>query len=494
MRVEGEKDVKQLQVKAQVLLQENERLSKKVVELLKENLRLKGMAPEQLQQALHLLDEELNRAKSEQAAGPASTERRSRGDKPTEKKKQTGHGPTPQPNLTTVTEEHELDEADRVCPECGKQLRLWEGQDDETEEIEVIERRFVMKRHARKKYRCQCGCVEMALMPPRLLPGGRYSNDFAVEVATAKYEDHLPYDRQVRQMKREGLAVESQTLWDQVEALYKKLMPVWGELKAAAIVESVLCFDETRWEVLTKGSAAKKSWTMWQLSTRRLVFFDIAENHDAVAGNEFLKGFQGTALCDAALVHKSMAKKGDFKLAFCWVHARRNFIAAEGNDPVRARQFIELVAELFAIEEQAPPGPEGDELRRRLRDEKSRPAVARIHAWLLEQRFLPGSELGIAIKYAFRHWAELNVFLDDPQVPLHNNAVERAFRGPAIGRNNFYGSHSKRGTQVAAFFYSIIATAKLNGIEPKQYLKRALAAALAGERIPLPFEPIGSTT
>jgi transposase len=488
VRIEGERDIEQLRTKALVLLQENERLSKKMVELLKENLSLKGLSPEQLQQALHLIDEELNKTKAEAGPKSSSSERRGNGASAAERKPQTGHGPRAQPNLPVVPEVHELDEADQVCPSCGKQLKLWDGQDDETEEVDVVERHFVLKKHVRKKYRCQCGCVEMALMPNRLVPGGRYSNDFAIEVAVAKYVDHLPLERQVTQMEREGLVIDNQTLWDQVNALSRKLHPAWEELRADAMRQAVLCFDETRWEVLTKGSAAKKSWTMWQLSTRRGVYFTIGEDHDSAAGNVFLQGFKGIALGDAAVVHKAMAKKADYELAFCWAHGRRNFIAAESNDPIRSKQFLDMVGELFAIEAQAPPGTEGDELRRKLRNEKSRPVIERIRAWLPGQRFLPSSAIGLAIKYIARHWDGLCVFLDHPEVPIDNNRTERGFRGPAIGRHNFYGSHSKRGTEVAALFYSLIESAKLNGKEPKRYLKLALAAALDDQRIPLPHE------
>ena len=289
-------------------------------------------------------------------------------------------------------------------------------------------------------------------------------------------------------MKSEGLDVDNQTLWDQVLALSRKLEPAWEELLRDAIRQSVVGFDETRWEVLTKGSASKKSWTMWQLSTHRSVYFTVAEDRDAAAGNAVLKGFSGIALGDAAIVHKSMAKDGDFRLAFCWSHGRRKFIEAESNDPVRSKQFLDMAEELFAIEAQAPPGPSGDELRKKLRNEKSKPVVARIKEWLIGQRFLPGSAIGTAIKYIAGHWDGLVIFLDEPAVPLSNNQTERGFRGPALGRNNFYGSHSKQGTKVAAIIYSLVETAKLNGVAPKRYLKVALAAALAGERIPLPFE------
>jgi transposase len=490
VRLEDEKNIEQLRRKALVLAQENERLSKKTLELLRENLALKGMSAEQLQNALGLLDDELNRTKDETPRSP-STERRGTGAAPGEKKPQVGHGPTPQPNLSVETVVHDLDEADQKCPSCGGQLALWEGQDDETEEIDVIERRFVIKKNVRKKYRCRCGCVEMALMPTRLIPGGRYSNGFAIEVGVAKYDDHSPLERQVRRMKSEGLVVENQTLWDQINALATKLEPTWAALAADAIRATVLGFDETSWEVLTKGSASKKSWTMWQLSTRRVVYFTIAPDGDKVAGNKLLAGFKGTAVGDAAQVHKAMARDAIFNLAFCWAHARRKFIKAETSEPIRAAQFLEMVAELYAIEAQAPPGAEGDKLRRKLRNEKSRPITERIKQWMIGQRFLPGSDIGTAIKYVAKCWDGLCVFLDDPAVPIDNNRTERGFRGPALGRNNFYGSHSERGTEVAAIFYSLIETAKLNGKDPKRYLKAALTAALEGEPVLLPhaFNP-----
>jgi transposase len=229
---------------------------------------------------------------------------------------------------------------------------------------------------------------------------------------------------------------------------------------------------------------------MWELSTERVVYFAIAPDRDSAAGQTFLEGFKGVAVGDAALVHKAMAKTGGYRLAFCWAHSRRYFIKAEANDPVRAKQFLDLVAQLYAIEDEAPPGPEGDEQRRKLRNEKSRPIIETIKQWLIGQRFLPGSDIGTAIKYVAACWDGLCVFLDEPKVPIDNNRTERGFRGPALGRTNFYGSHSKRGTDVAAIMYSLVETAKLNGIDPKRYLKGALAEALAGQRIRLPHELI----
>jgi transposase len=145
--------------------------------------------------------------------------------------RQTGHGPREQTSLPRVEREHPLDDADRVCTSCGDALAEMAGQFEESDEVDVIGRRFVLVRHKRKKYRCACGgCIETALGPEKLIAGGRYSVDFAVTVAIAKYCDHLPLERQVRMMKRLGLIVDSQTLWDQLDALGRWLEPLRARL------------------------------------------------------------------------------------------------------------------------------------------------------------------------------------------------------------------------------------------------------------------------
>jgi transposase len=142
------------------------------------------------------------------------------------------------------------------------------------------------------------------------------------------------------------------------------------------------------------------------------------------------------------------------------------------------------------VERLCPTGPPGDDLRRRLRDERSRRVVERIGAWAItaKTRALPESGLVKAIDYMLGVWRGLVRFLDDPRIPLDNNGTERGLRGVVIGRKNHYGSKSRRGTEVAALFYSLIESAKLAGIEPKAYLRLAAQAALRGEKPPLPHE------
>jgi transposase len=146
---------------------------------------------------------------------------------------------------------------------------------------------------------------------------------------------------------------------------------------------------------------------------------------------------------------------------------------------------LDLIGEMYAVERECGSADE----RQHLRDQRSRDIVKRIQAWALQQEALPRSPLRKAIGYMGDLWPGLLRFLDDPQLPLDNNATERALRGVVLGRKNHYGSRSERGTEVAALFYSVIESAKLAGVvELDVYLRTAARLGIRGERIPLPHE------
>jgi transposase len=187
-------------------------------------------------------------------------------------------------------------------------------------------------------------------------------------------------------------------------------------------------------------------------------------------------------------VGRNPQQGGKFRLAHCWAHVRRKFDEIEALFPTQCRQILDLIGELYAVETLCPTGPPGDELRRKLRGERSREILTRIQRWALETRALPESGLGKAIAYMTGLWAGLTAFLDDPRVPLDNNATERGMRGLVIGRKNHYGSKSRRGTEVAALYYTIFETAKLAGVDPKAYLRRIVHAILMGAPVRLPHE------
>jgi transposase len=501
--IAAEKDPNVLRQLALLLDGENRRLHTRLKSLLSENAALKGQSESDLQHELFRLQELL--AQREHALFGRSSEKRQHtcggSDQPkpeSPSRKQTGHGPKAQPGLPIVEVKHELDEPDKICPKCGGELCEMEGQFEESEEIDVVERTFVLKKHKRLKYRCGCNAhIETAEGPQKLGPNNRYSLDFAIEIAIAKYLDHLPLERQVRMMLREGLDVDSQTLWDQIELLARQLLVLPELILQHLMKKLVVGADETHWLMLTSQGLEQenKRWYVWNICGDDGVFYRIFDSRSHEAAGELLGQYDGTVMCDGYAAYEKLRKKGGlFRLAHCWSHVRRKFIAAEKSYAREAGAIVNLIDEMFATDRLCPTGPPDDEERLRLltqlRQDRSQWIIKALECWGsdLMRTVLPKSTMGKALKYMAGLWTGLTRFLTDPRIPLSNNASERVQRGVVVGRKNHYGSKSKRGTEVAALFYTIIESAKLCGLEPKAYLRHAARAALRGEIPQAPHE------
>lgn len=498
LRIEQIEDHDTLRQAAILLDRENQRLHDKVCDLSLRIAQLEGRDASAAQLQLEFLKELL--ASREKALFGDKSERRPHRDADGstadsgEKTKARGHGPKSQPSLPIVEREHALDEADRACPKCGGALAEIAGQTEDSEEITSIERSFVLVKHRRKKYRCACnGCIETALAPPKLSArpdrrGRRYSIEFAVDVAIGKYLDHLPLERQVRIMRRQGLDVDSQTLWDQINAQARLLGPADDALERRVLSSSFLGADESWWRLMEKGGSAR--WWAWTKACPDAVHYTILDSRSQDAAHQVLNGYTGIVMADGYSAYEALAKpggRGAFTLVHCWAHVRRKFVDAEPNYPEPCREMLDLIRDLYLVEREAGGDPARLAI---LRTERSKPIVAKIYTWALDQfaRVLPESGIGKAIKYMLGLWPGLTRFLDDPKIPLDNNATERALRGLVIGRKNHYGSRSKRGTEVAALFYGLLETAKLVGIDPRQYLLEATVAAVTGKPALLPHE------
>jgi transposase len=446
-----------------------------------------GTDPGNLELELQYLHEQL--AARNRALFAASSEKRSsRGEESKTAKPGAGHGPREQPDLPVVEQVHELDAADPVCPECSEALEEFAGQYEVSEEIDVVARSYRIVRHQRKKYRCPRGhAIETALGPTKLIPGGRYSVDFAVDVAVAKYLDHLPLARQVKQMKRQGLRIDSQTLWDQLVALEQHLEPSYEALLDYVQSARVVGADETTWRVMGKGKDGAKRFWAWSVTREDAVGYRILASRSSDAAREVLGDFRGIVVCDGyaayAALEKVQANARDgprFELAHCWAHVRRKFLEAEPHYP-EAKQALDWIGELYAVEREirAADGSDRHALATRLRRERSEPIVEALSVWMREKRALPRSALGKAIAYTAGLWGGLTRFLDDPEIPIDNNAAERGLRAVVVGRKNHYGSRSLHGTRVAALFYSLLESAKLAGVDPAAYLAEATRRAIA---------------
>jgi transposase len=501
--------VKDLETARQVirlLEAENEKLHQRLQELVAENARLKGQeASEQLQQELAHLQEQL--ALLQQSLFGASSEKRKKPvpqppapevsppgepspeQRPLPPQPSVGHGPRAQPELPVQQVLLPLDEADKVCALCGGGLHEWQGQTEDSEEITVVERQFVLRKVHRQKYRCPQGCAPVtAPAPPRLVEGGRYSVELAVHVALQKYAYHLPLARQEKMFRREGLVVERQTLWDQLQALAKHLRPSYEALLSEVFTSPLIHADETHWYLLDKGPA--KRWYAWTVASADTVYHRILPSRSGATAKTVLGNYAGVVVVDGYASYQTATKAdadgpAPATLAFCWAHVRRKFVQALKFEP-GCQQVLDLIAKLYALEEDLPDWHawEGqarqDALAHRLtvRQQQSAPLVERIKAWALAQKALPDSTFRKALEYMLELWNGLTVFLHNPWVPLDNNPVERQMRDMVLGRKNHYGSKSQRGTEVAALFYSLIETARLRGEDPGDYLLRAALAAI----------------
>ncbi len=482
---------------ALLLHRENRHLHERIKNLTVRCAQLEGKDAAALQLEIEQLQEML--ARRERTIFGASSEKRPKPDQKPEPEPgpKTGHGPTAQPQIPVIEETLELAPCEQVCPACNGALEEMGDQADESEEITVVRRHFYLVKRRRQKYRCRCnGAVVTTPAPPKLIPGGRYSTEFAVEVAVGKYLDHSPLERQSRTMGREGLVVTSQTLWDQIEALARVLEPSYTGLHAQVLSAPVVHADETHWNLMTREGSSK--WWVWSVANRQAAFYHLCGTRSEKAARAILAGYSGVVMCDGYGAYKTLARAGPgIELAHCWAHVRRKFIEAEPNYPIPCGEALDLIGQLFEVEREVPrvgwpEEPDVLALRQQLRTERSKPLVKALRAWAEEMRpkALPRSGLGKAINYLLGHLKGLTLFLENPEIPLDNNLAERELRGVVLGRKNHYGSRSKRGTEVAALFYSLLETAKLVGEEPHAYLLRATRAALDSPgTVTLPVAP-----
>lgn len=478
---------------AKLYAKENARLKQKLAEAIEKLAKVSTPgAAAALQVELAALHEQLGAL--QQRTFAESTERRGKPEPATPKKPQSGHGPRAQENLPREQKLLEIPPEKRICAACNGPLEEMKGQTETTEQITMRAREYIVQLLVAQKYRCRCGMgVRTAPKPISHLKGGRYSLDFAIEVAIDKYINHLPLERQRRMMARAGLVVDTQTLWDQIEALARHLEPSYAELRKYILGADVVGADETWWRLMD-GEGSKRWWA-WSLSVHDAVWHGIAPSRSAATARTFVGDFEGTLIVDGYKAYETLAsERSTLRLANCWAHVRRKFFDAERNYPT-CSEALDLIGQLFALDhDTADPTPlegdaraEAERARLEHRQAEGRPILDRLRTWAVEQRALPKSSLREATDYMLKYWTGLTVFLDDPYVPLDNNRTERALRGLVLGRKNHYGSRSERGTKVAAILYSLLETALLNEFDPRAFLKYAVERQIVVGEPTLPW-------
>lgn len=436
MNIDEVDDIEALRKAAKMLETENLAMAKMITRLKRELFELKHGKAEQLELQMHIAELEEQLARRNKLLFGDKSEKMPKPKADGERKKQSGHGRREQPELEEVEQVHVGDFDEETCDLCGGHVYASEGFVQESEEIDIIERRFVIKKHRRQKYKCSCGsCIKTAPGPLKLFSGARYSVGFAVHVAMAKYCDHAPLERQVRGMKRDGLLVDSQTLWDQINALATHLQPAYERLQTYVLAQAVIGVDETHWKLMGETGKKKggkgKRWQAWAICCPDAVHYSFEDNRGLDAAGKVLGGYTGTILTDGYVTYDALhARGGHFTQAYCWAHVRRKFLEIENQHPGKCEQVLDLIGQLYEVERFAKDKPPDKVLA--LREERARPILLAIQNWALEAEALPKSSLADAIRYMAERWDGLRVFLKDSAVGLDNNATERALRGIVI--------------------------------------------------------------
>jgi transposase len=415
------------------------------------------------------------------------------------------NGPTPQPALSSVTRDYTLPADQQSCDACGGALQIWPDQFETSELIDVTEVRFELVTVQRQKYRCACqACIVTAPGPERAVAGSRYALDLALKVVVDKYMHSLPLTRQAAMFAQLGLVTSSSTLWELVYQIGTRLELVSDALLTYALQQRVVGIDETSWPRL--DDASRNPWQMWAitvsgLGTCAVAVHRIRDDKGAATMTALIGDFNGVLVCDQAATHGAVDKhNAHIELAGCWAHIMRRFKDAAEDFPM-ASVAADLIRMLYDIDatladkRQALQGRTLDDEAvveyfqqlLTLRQLASRDVCAQLHVWLLANRGPTTISIHDAVEHTLKYWLRLTRFLDDPMIPLDNNATERAFRGPVVGRKNYYGAKSRSGTQVAATFFTLIETCKLHGVPALPYLRAACLAADQG-RILLPWD------
>ncbi len=376
---------------------------------------------------------------------------------------------------------HDLADEQKRCPHDGTPLeRIGE---ETAEQLEFIPARLRVLRHVRPKYACPC-CrqgVHIAPAPPAIFPKSLATPSLLAQITTAKFVDGVPLYRQEPQFGRLGIRLSRATmaLW-MIRLGGRLLVPLVNLLNELMLAESVIHCDETRLQVLRSDKAPTADHWIWVRAAgppgRRIVLFDYDASRGGAVPRRLLDGFSGVLVTDGYAAYDGAAAALKLTHAGCMAHCRRYFEEARqvGTDTSTATAALDFIGRLSLIERrlwdrECPATPAE---RVTVREQQSAPIMAAFNAWLaaLAPTVLPESRLGKAVHYALGQWPKLGVFLTHGDVPLTNNRCENAIRPFVVGRKGWLFSDTVPGARASANLYSLVETAKANGVEPFAYL------------------------
>ena len=371
-----------------------------------------------------------------------------------------------------------------ACPDCGGMLaRLG---DDVSETLELVPARFKVIRTVRPKLSCtRCDRIVQEPAPHRPIARGMAGPDLLAHVVVSKYADHLPLYRQSEIYNRQGVELDRSTLADWVGGVTRTLEPLVEAIKDHVLQTTKLHADDIPVPVLAPGNGKTKTGRLWTYvrddrpcgsNEAPAVWFAYSPDRKAEHPEEHLVSFRGTLQADAFPGFNRLYEKGGIVEAACWAHVRRKFYDLfEAHASPIAKEALDRIAALYTIEREIRGRPPDE--RTQIRTARSRPLLDSLNAWFKESvsKLSKKSDVTVAIHYALGRWTQLLRYVHDGRLEIDNNAAERALRAVALGRKNYLFAGSNTGGERAAVMYSLLGSAKLNGLDPEAYLAYVLA-------------------
>ncbi len=396
-----------------------------------------------------------------------------------------GRKPLPE-HYPRVRIEHDLDEASKVCS-CG--CSLSKIGEEISERLDVIPAQVRVLQHVRFKYGCKACTdgVTTAPMPAQAIPKGIPSPGLLSHVCISKFDDHLPLYRQSEIWARLGVEIPRSSLSSWVIRVGKLVDPLVELLRQTICATDYVHADETPTQVLKEQgrSATTKSY-MWLYMTGRYsvgetahkpisIVYDYQETRKKEHPTKFLQGFQGYLQTDAYSGYDEVTSQDVVTSVGCWAHARRKFhdvYKTAKKQPGKAEDALKIIAKLYEYERMFKDGGLSASARKKLRLEQVAPLLERFKNWLilLRPKVPPKNPLGQAISYTLNQWKSLIVYINDGRLNIDNNPAESMIRPFTIGRKNWMFMGNSEGAKASAAIYSLIETAKANGVHPGEYL------------------------
>lgn len=378
------------------------------------------------------------------------------------------------------------DSPDCSCGGCGAGLR--EIGQDVSEVLEYEPGSFKVIRHVRPKFVCVgCHTVSQALAPSRPIDRGLAGAGLLAHVLVSKYCDHLPLYRQSQIYAREGVEIDRSTLVDWV-AGSARLLQLADAIRAHVMSAYKIHTDDTPVPVLSPGKGKTKTARLWVYArddrpaadmSAPAVWFQYSSNRKGEHARRHLSGFAGVLQADAFAGYDRLFADGRIAEAACWAHARRKYYEIheqqEGVAGTLAHQALQRISALYAIEKDIRGKPADERCRQR--QSRARPKLDELYRWFNDtlSQLSAKSPMALAIGYSLSNWRALTRYVDDGRIEIDNNTAERALRSVVLGRKNYLHFGSDAGGERAAVIYSLIATCKLNGIDPQAYLRYVLS-------------------